>query len=123
MTGKEIGEMLDRHNLIRAYVYPHKGYRSEYWFEKSPTNIANFIMQHKDVQEIILTDTMENLVLNTIGEFIDRCSDQVLLLEILLHLIPMQLGEDEPQIISVATAAEVEAYFEKQNEMAMEFGM
>ncbi|BAL01501.1 hypothetical protein OBV_43020 [Oscillibacter valericigenes Sjm18-20] len=45
MTNEEIGEMFNRNNLIRGYVYPQDGQRSEYWFEKSPSNIANFFMQ------------------------------------------------------------------------------
>lgn len=119
MTNKEIAAMFERDNLVRGYVYPYQGYRSEYWFERSPSNIANFIMQHRDAREIILTDTMDNLILNTMGEFIDRCPDQEFLQQILPHLIPMQLGETEPQEFPVATDAEVEAYFEMQNSMEM----
>ena len=123
MTNREIGEMFERHNLVRGYVYPYEGYRSEYWFENSPSNIANFIMQHRDAREIILTDTMDNLILNTMGEFIDRCPDQELLQQILPHLIPMQLGETEPQEFPSATDAEVEAYFEMRGGMEMDLGM
>ncbi len=113
MMNKEIGEMFDRNNLVRGYVYPYEGYRSEYWFENSPSNIANFIMQHTDAREIILTDTMDNLILNTMGEFIDRCRDQALLQQVLPHLIPMQCGERQPEDIPIATDAEVEAYFDQ----------
>ena len=123
MTNKEIAEMFERHNLVRGYVYPYEGYRSEYWFERSPSNIANFIMRHSNVREIILTDTMDNLILNTMGEFIDRCPDQALLQQILPHLIPMQLGEAEPQDFHFATDAEVEAHFNMQDSMEMELGM
>lgn len=123
MTNKEIGEMFERDNLIRGYVYPYEGYRSEYWFEHSPSNIANFIMQHSDAREIILTDTMDNLILNTMGEFIDRCPDQELLQQILPQLIPMQMGEAEPQEFPSATDAEVEAYFEMRGGMEMDLGM
>ncbi|NNJ28577.1 resolvase [Lacrimispora defluvii] len=123
MTNKEIAEMFERHNLVRGYVYPYEGYRSEYWFERAPSNIANFIMRHSDAREIILTDTMDNLILNTMGEFIDRCPDQALLQQILPHLIPMQLGEAEPQDFPSATDAEVEAHFSMQDSMEMELGM
>ncbi len=119
MTNQEIGEMFSRHNLVRGYVYPPDGYRSEYWFEKSPSNIANFIMHHTDAREIILTDIMDNLILNTIGEFINRCPDQELLQEILPHLIPMQKREKEPQEFPVVTDAEAEAYFNQREEMGI----
>lgn len=111
MTNQEIGAMFDRHNLIRGYVYPQKGCRSEYWFEHSPSNIANFIMLHTDSREIILTDTLDNFILNTIGEFIDCCPNQVLLKQILPHLIPMQMGKRQRENFPVVTGEEVEAYF------------
>lgn len=119
MTNKEIGEMFNRHNLVRGYVFPYEGYRSEYWFEESPSNIANFIMQHRDAREIILTDTMDRKILNTIGEFIDHCPDQELLQQILPHLIPMQEGKAQPQEFLVATDAQVEAYFSGRCEMEL----
>jgi hypothetical protein len=120
MTNEAIGEMFERDNLVRGYVYPYEGYRSEYWFENSPSNIANFIMQHRDAREIILTDTMDRKILNTIGEFIDRCPDQSLLQQILPHLIPMQVGERQPQKFPVATDDEVEAYFAMRDKMNMD---
>lgn len=123
MTNKEIGEMLDRNNLVRGYVYPHAGGRHDYWFDHSPENIANFIMQYKEACEIILADRHDNFILNTMGEFIDLCPDQALLKEILPHLIPMQMGEAEQQKIPVATTDDVEAYIEQKNEMDMQFGM
>jgi len=122
MTNETIGEMFERDNLVRGYVYPYEGHRSEYWFENSPSNIANFIMQHRDAREIILTDTMDRKILNTIGEFIDRCPDQSLLQHILPHLIPMQVGERQPQEFPVATDDEVEAYFAAQDKMSMDMG-
>lgn len=123
MTDSEIGEMLDRKNLVRGYVYPHTGGRHDYWFDHSPANIANFIMQHKNAREIILTDKSDNRILNTIGEFIDRCPDQELLKEILPCLIPMQMGESEPQKVPVATTDDVEGYIEQKNKIDMKFGL
>ncbi len=123
MKNREIGEMLDRNNLIRGYVYPSEGGRHDYWFDHSPVNIANFIMQHKDARKIILTNKFDNFILDTIGEFMDRCPDQVLLKEILPHLIPMQMGEVESQKIPVATDEEVSMYHEQKSDMGMEYGM
>ncbi len=112
MTHEAIGALLDKRNLVRGYVYPYEGSRSEYLFEHSPSNIANFIMQHSDAREIILTDMLDNLILNTIGNFIDRCPDQNLLPQILKPLIPMQMGRKRPQEFPVATAKEVESFYE-----------
>ena len=117
MTNEALSELLGKEKLVRGYVYPYEGSRSEYWFEHAPSNIANFIMRHEDAREIILTDVLDRKILNTIGNFIDRCPDQELLPQILEHLIPMQMGEKEPQEFPVATDAEVEAWYEAQNEM------
>ncbi|WP_367567650.1 hypothetical protein [Lacrimispora sp.] len=119
MTNKEIGKMFENNNVVRGDVYPYEEGRSEYWFENSPFNIANFIMQHRDAKEIIVTDTVDRKILNTIGEFIDRYPDQGILQKILPHLIPIQMGEAEPQEIFVATDAEVEEYFEMLDEPKM----
>lgn len=73
------------------------------------------------MKEIIVTDTVDRKILNTIGEFIDRCPNQELLQQILPHLVPIQMGETEPQEIPVATDAEVEEYFEMHDEPKMEF--
>lgn len=119
MTNEALSELLGKENLVRGYVYPYEGYRREYWFENLPSNIANFIMQHEDAREIILTDVLDRKILNTFGNFIDRCPDQELLPQILEHLIPMQMGEKEPQEFPVATGVEMEAWYEVQNEMGL----
>jgi hypothetical protein len=123
MTNEEIGEMFERHNVVRAYVYPREGYRSEYWFENSPSNIANFIIQNRKAREIILTYTADLKILNTIGKFIDRCDNRSLLQQLQEHLIPMQRWEKQPQEFPVATGDEVQAYFDIRNELEMELGI
>lgn len=123
MTNIEIAEMLERNNIVRGYVYPYEGSRREYWFEHSPSNIANFIMKYEDAREIVLTDSMDSLILNTMGNFIDRCPDQELLQQILPYLIPMQMGEEEPKDFPVAADTEIQAFLEKGNEIKMEFIM
>ena len=67
------------------------------------------------MKEIIVTDTVDRKILNTIGEFIDRCPNQELLQQILPHLVPIQRGETESQEIPVAKDAEVEEYFEMRD--------
>jgi len=121
MTHEALGELLDKGNLVRAYVYPYEGGRREYLFEHSPSNIANFIMRYSDAREIILTDMLDNLILNTIGNFIDRCPDQNLLPQILKPFIPMQMGRKKPQDFPVATAKEVESYYNMLDRMETPF--
>lgn len=63
------------------------------------------MLYKENASEIILTDMLDRMVLNTFGEFINHCQDKELLQEILKELIPMQLGEKEPISILIASEA------------------
>lgn len=120
MEKDKLAELLSK-DLIIGYVYGYDGGRQVYYFEKSPSNIANFIMLHKEnAGEIILTDMLDRVVLNTFGEFINRCPDQELLQEILKDLVPMQMGEKEPVSIPVASEEEVQTHWDEEERKEME---
>mgnify|MGYP001424678163 CR=1 FL=1 len=109
---KEALSQLLKKDLIIGYVYGLDGERQEYYFEKSPSNIANFIMLKKEhADKMILTDMLDRLVLDTFGEFINRCPDQKLLQEITKELVPMQLGVKKPVSIPIVSAEEVQAFW------------
>ena len=123
MEKDKLAELLSK-DLIIGYVYD--GERQGYYFEKSPSNIANFIMLHKEnADKMILSDMADRLVLNTFGEFINRCPDQELLQEILKDLVPMQMCDKESVSIPVAGKEEVQAFWgqEEKNVMEAEFRM
>ena len=125
MKKEELTELLSK-ELIIGHVNGYDGERQCFYFENSPSNIANFIMLHQEnASEMVLTDMLDRMVLNTFGEFINRCPDQELLQEILKDLIPMQLGEKEPASIPIATEKEAQAIWdeEEQNAMEAEFRM
>ena len=104
---KEALSQLLKKDLIIGYVYGLDGEYQEFYFEKSPSSIASFIMLKKEhADKMILTDTMDRLVLDTFGEFINRCPDQKLLHEITKELVPMQLGEKEPLSIPIVSVDE-----------------
>lgn len=106
MEKEEITKLL-RKDLIIGYVYAYGGDQQCYYFEKSTSNIANFIMLYREhAVKMILTDLADRLILNTFGEFINRCPDQEFLQEILKDLIPMQMGEKEPSDILSASKEE-----------------
>jgi len=113
MEKKVLSELLKK-DLIIGYVYGLDGECREYYFEKSPSGIASFIILKKEhVDKMILTDMLDRLVLDTFGEFINRCPDQKLMQEITKELVPMQLGEKEPAnipIVSVDEALEFLSY-------------
>lgn len=116
MEKEALSELLKK-NLIIGYVYGLDGERQEYYFEKSPSSIASFIMLHKEhADKMILTDMMDRLVLNTFGEFINRCPDQELLKEITKELVPMQMGEKEPASIPMASVEEAQAFWSQEKQ-------
>ena len=119
MTDKEIEEMLEHQNIIRGYVYPYGGNLKDYWFENTPANIAGFIMQNGGAREIIITDAFDGLILNTFGEFINRCTDRALLAQIMQHLSPMQMGDMEPKEVKTITNEDLESYFHRNAGMKM----
>lgn len=113
MSKEALKDFLEK-DLIAGYVYSYNGERQTFYFEKSPENIANFIMLHQDnTDHIVLTDIADRLILNTFGEFINRCPDQAYLQEVLKKLVPLQMGEKVPT--AILTASE-EEYFTLLNE-------
>lgn len=107
LTEKEIQDM---ETILRtgavgyAYVYPLDGDLPQtYVFSMSPENMANFIGTHgNNCRQIVITDRMDMLLLNTFGGFIDKCQDKQLLHDVLQHLVPIQFGEaDTKQVVSV----------------------
>lgn len=114
---KEVLAELLKKDLVVGYVYGLDGVRQEYYFEKSPSNIASFIMLKKEhVDKIVLTDTLDRLILNTFGEFINRCPDQELLREITKELVPMQMGDKKPDDITIVSMEEAQAFWNQQEQ-------
>jgi len=115
MEKEALAELLKK-DIIIGYVYGLDGKRQEYYFEKSSSSIASFIMLKKEhADKMILTDTLDRLVLDTYGEFINRCPDQKLLQEITKELIPMQLGEKEPVSILIVSVEEAKAFWGQES--------
>ena len=69
---------------------------------------------------MILTDLADMLVLNTFSEFINCCSDQEFLQEILKDLIPMQMEEKEPTDILMASEEEFQELLDEGELNVME---
>lgn len=106
MNKESLNELLGK-DLAIGYVFGYDGGRQVSYFEKSPANVASFIMLHKEhADHMILTDLADRLILNTFGEFINRCPDQGFLQEVLKELVPMQMGEKEPSEIIAASEDE-----------------
>ncbi|AGL02847.1 recombinase family protein [Desulfoscipio gibsoniae] len=116
MQKEALAELLKK-DLVIGYVYTLDGERQEYYFAKSPSNIASFIMLKKEyADKIVLTDTLDRLILNTFGEFINRCPDQKLLREITKELVPMQMGDKKPDGIAIVSMEEAQAFWNQQEQ-------
>lgn len=99
-------------NKVIGYVFNEDGmYDKKYYFDDTPSNIANFIVQNSS-NVCVITDTADTLIVNsTVGGFVDRCPNQSYLQEELLPiLIPLQMGDVEPQEIDFI---ETEYYYEQ----------
>lgn len=106
MNNQPLSEFLEK-ELIIGYVNGCDGTRQTIYFEKSSANIANIIMLHQEnTDHIIITDLADRFILDTFGEFINRCPDQTFLQEVLKELVPMQTGEKYP--IEIEEASEKE---------------
>lgn len=109
----QLAQLLEDDKLVCAHVYDDEGY-TEYLFHGSPENIANFIGARPLVHQIVLTDREESPFLWTIGFFIDRCPDKVLLEEVKKALIPIQMCEVEAQPVFSPSIGEVVGYMMRQ---------
>lgn len=113
-------------HLGYAYLYPlDGGERREVLFEMLPENIANFIGSHQwDTEKIILTDRMDQLILETTGGFIFDCPDQKLCREIVSFLAPIQTGERETKTFPIISRDDYEEYCQLDElEVAADLGM
>lgn len=123
MNNKSLNELLEK-DLIVGYVYGYDGMRQVFYFENSPANIANFIMLHREnTDKIVLTDLADRLILNTFGEFINRCPDQAFLQEVLKELVPMQMGEKEPVELLSASEDEFQKLLAEEDRQVTEAEM
>ncbi len=102
--------LLKMGNCVYGYARRKGGRYTQYVFQYTPENIAHFIGAHMDASEITVTDTMDRLILNTAGRFIDRCPDQALLERVKKMLIPIQMGRAEAPPFFCPTRDEVDAY-------------
>jgi len=116
----QIQSLLDSASVTLGYVY-RDGQREKYWFDGTPENIASFLMRFPDADQIILTDRMDMLVLNTIGTFIDTCPDRERLSQVLTHLAPMQMGGAEPKEVFYPSDQEVNDYCNQLSQHDMTF--
>lgn len=106
---KDIKGMLAAGELVYASVYKD-GKCTEYAFQYTAKNIANFLGSQPDAKTIVITDVIDRLILNTARNLIDRCPDKVLLEYIKRTLIPIQTGQAQAQPFFCPRRHSVENY-------------
>ena len=112
-------EILSKDHVGYAYVYPLSGGRQEYVFDMTPENIANFLGAHQFDTEEMMTDMLDNLILNAAGGFIMNCPNQELCHQIIPLLAPIQLGEVEAKEIPMVTMDAYNEYGSVNAELKM----
>ena len=108
-----IKELLESENMAIGYVYMGNQY-AEYMFYNTPENIAYFLGSRPKASRMVVTDSLDQMILDTVGGFINRCPDQELLEEIKKTLIPIQTGEAEAKPLFCPTMDEVDEYCDQQ---------
>ena len=93
------------------------GQRKEYLISTTPENLANFVGSHfMDARQMIVTDMLDRLILDTTGGFLNRCPNQNLCREILKSLAPIQMRGAEPGEILVVDRDTADEYFMEEDQ-------
>lgn len=117
-----IERIMDTDTMGYAYVYPGEaGNREEYMVALTAENLANLIGgKGTDARQIIVTDVMDRLVVNTRQGILDTCPDQRLCGELIRHLAPIQMGEKEAgEVLAVSRDVAEEFFMEEEREATM----
>lgn len=69
-----------------------------------------------DARQMIVTDMLDRLILDTAGGFLNRCPNQNLCREILKSLAPIQMGEAEQGEILVVDRDTADEYFMEEDQ-------
>ena len=113
-----VERIMDTEAIGYAYLYPTAGgQRKEYLISTTPENLANFVGSHfMDARQMIVTDMLDRLILDTTGGFLNRCPNQNLCREILKSLAPIQMGEAEPGEILAVDRDTADEYFMEEDQ-------
>ena len=113
-----VERIMDTEAIGYAYLHPAAGgERKEYLISTTPENLANFVGGHfMDARQMIVTDMLDRLILDTAGGFLNRCPNQNLCREILKSLAPIQMGEAEPGEILAVDRDTADEYFMEEDQ-------
>lgn len=100
--------------FLIGYAPAEGGLHEAFCLDPDPVNLASFIVKMgKERGDLMICTPLDTPFLNTFGTFIDRCADQDFLQKHLLPvLVPMQMGETEPQAIKLTEDQDNEAFLD-----------
>ena len=100
--------------FLIGYAPAEGGLHEAFCLDPDPVNLASFIVKMgKERGDLMICTPLDTPFLNTFGTFIDRCEDQDFLQKHLLPvLVPMQMGETEPQEIKLTEDQDNEAFLD-----------
>lgn len=100
--------------FLIGYAPVEGGLHEAFCLDPDLVNLASFIVKMgKERGDLMICTPLDTPFLNTFGTFIDRCEDQDFLQKHLLPiLIPMQMGETEPQEIKLTEDQDNEAFLD-----------
>ncbi|MCG8539536.1 MAG: hypothetical protein MJA82_06315 [Clostridia bacterium] len=85
-----------------VYLYNNNGMHSpKITIKNSISQVASFIKITEKLPQIIIADTCDIKLLNTMYGFIDICTDEEYLNKLLPILVPIQKGKQEPIKIEI----------------------
>lgn len=91
-----------RNKQFLAYIYNREGYHTPaITIEATTEQVAGFIAATAESPRIIITDTGDNLVLNTMYGYVDKCVDKTFLEKLLPVLMPLQMGDTEIPVLTL----------------------
>ena len=92
-------QSIEKEKGLRGCIYDKKGKYHEIYIKNSIRNIAAFIARASYVSKIELVDSLDCLILDTFGGYLNTVFDSGYRIQLLEKLIPMQAGEvDIPDI-------------------------
>lgn len=118
MDREKLYKIMDQGNLGYACIFMigESGVHTDYMLNLSGKHIASLIAKFtNEADKIIITDICDQFVCESVyGGILSNCPDQELCRDIVKHLLPYQMGEQDPSDLLIATKEEMEELWHEE---------
>lgn len=118
MDREKLYRIMDQGNLGYACIFKtgENGMHKDYMFNITSENIACLNATYaNEADRIIVTDICDQFVCESVyGGILSNCQDQELCRDILKHLLPYQMGDQDPDDLMIATKEEMEELWHEE---------